>query len=962
MGYWGDFIIFEGFFADFKDAEDAYNVLMVLVCVACAGIAAGLTVGLLSLDETKLEIKVMIGTEEEKSAAESILPIIRQHHLLLVTLLLFNSVANETLPIFLGTLVPNYMAIILSVTLVLIFGEIIPTALFTGANQLLVAAKLSKLVYFLLILFYPISFPIAKILDYFIGEEDGDNSISREELEALVVLQGADYQYRRLSRENSIMTPQTPISDRTRLLPKYNSVEECVVRVSHMTTSVEDSKMDIELGVTTKSTSKSVNESSAKNEKISTLSRYEVNLMTGILKLAKFTVKDAMIPMRKVFMISSSTKLDEKSMYDILDSGFSRIPVFKRRDKQFILGYMLVKELIVLNPMDAVMIEDLSLREPICVNPSLGLMDMLRSFQEGQCHFALISQDPIRTLECIRNDDRPTGSAVPLGIVTMEDILEMIIQSEIIDETDSIHTNVYLGKTVSNNTSKNSASKPTIFYHSLRRNSHSNLSAASGSYSGHNKTSKSGIRIQQVSLRTKQHQAHQQQNAATKVAVSNVRRPSVTKMPSVVEADVPNQGRMVVEGIHMPSSRKRSMSGATHGGGLPSPSSTNNLTQVRSSSNFFSGFTSKLMGSFWQENNGPDVYARASVDRPNVIHVNKELQGLILKELPNHAQSGRRVNDGNAMEDDSDDYGEEEEEVVRLICRDGDSSIGSSNSYGFFDSEIGDLRCLSSKATLSYVSDSNDYQPLGDLELSYSSPSSSSSNRPLSSRKSPSPYRTNSLPTVEETPLSSSRVQILGLFPEVTVGTEEHFPGGKDNDHEYGSEEGKSYKRKKNLKDTLRFEVDESKHATPLEKTSSSSQHNSTANYFNNTAAVLTTSSISTQLLNNGSTKSISPSSSLSLSPSSAQKETRSTVQVASRRVVIPSLGQDSLSRLTSAREGPLSVRVSPRDAMSRTTANGIDGMTNNHSSSARSSPNQQQQSQQQTSKLLIRDWDAFTY
>ena len=90
---------------------------------------------MLSLDVTKLELKTIIGTPIEKRQALSILPIIKQHHLLLVTLLLFNSVSNESLPIFLGALFPNYIAILISVTMVLIFGEIIPSALFTGPGQ-----------------------------------------------------------------------------------------------------------------------------------------------------------------------------------------------------------------------------------------------------------------------------------------------------------------------------------------------------------------------------------------------------------------------------------------------------------------------------------------------------------------------------------------------------------------------------------------------------------------------------------------------------------------------------------------------------------------------------------------------------------------------------------------------------------------------------------------------------------
>eukprot|EP01033_Poteriospumella_lacustris_P002736 gene2736-1986_t len=793
MGYWGDFVIFDGIFADFKDAEDAYNVLMVIICVCCAGTAAGLTVGLLSLDETKLEIKVMIGTDEEKRAAESILPIIRQHHLLLVTLLLFNSVANETLPIFLGTLVPNYIAIILSVTLVLIFGEIIPTALFTGANQLLVAAKLTKLVYVLLILFYPVSFPIAKILDYFIGEEDGDGGISREELEALVVLQGADY--RRLSRENSLMTPSTPISDQAKRQAKYDSIDNANKALSAVTSDStihghEDSLHDA-------AASGKSDASASKHDKINALSRYEVSLMTGILKLAKITVKDAMIPMRKVFMISSSTKLDEKSMYDILDSGFSRIPVFKRRDKQWILGYMLVKELIVLNPMDAVMIEDLSLREPLCVKPTMGLMDMLRSFQEGQCHFALVSVDPIRTLECIRNDERPTGTSIPLGIVTMEDILEMIIQSEITDETDSIHTNAYLGKpTTSGDSGKAGGSQPTIFYHSLRRNSHSNLSYATGSYSGYNKTSKGGIRIQQKSLRSKQKQASLERRT---------RRPTLTSssanLSSVVEADcAPNQTRVVLDSTHMPSVRRRSVSGATNANSngnnatgilnassasstlLPSPSSqANTLTRARNSSNnFFSDLTTKLMGSLLQDDASSDVYARSTVERPNVIHVNRELQSLILRDLGgplsgargggHSASAGRSprkspgaYSDAIREEFSDEDEGDDHEALEVLVGKDGGGGGASSDAaYGFFDAESGDIRRMSKKS------------PLGGA-----SSSTTSSGRFFQYSAEPSPVhrghghvssvgtsqRTNASDPSVELPLSSSYLQYSGLFP-----------------------------------------------------------------------------------------------------------------------------------------------------------------------------------------------------
>jgi metal transporter CNNM len=100
-----------------------------LICIGLvlfAGIASGLTVGLLSIDPLSLSILKIDGSEEEKKQAEKVEPILKNHHLLLVTLLLANSTAMEALPIFLDKLVPAYLAIILSVGFVLIFGEVLP--------------------------------------------------------------------------------------------------------------------------------------------------------------------------------------------------------------------------------------------------------------------------------------------------------------------------------------------------------------------------------------------------------------------------------------------------------------------------------------------------------------------------------------------------------------------------------------------------------------------------------------------------------------------------------------------------------------------------------------------------------------------------------------------------------------------------------------------------------------------
>ncbi len=91
--------LLEGDFADYQEVEDIYNTVMSVFCVVAAGFAAGLTMGLLSLDTTKMQLKAMTGSPWEKEAALRILPIIKKHHWLLVTLLLSNSLANEALPV-----------------------------------------------------------------------------------------------------------------------------------------------------------------------------------------------------------------------------------------------------------------------------------------------------------------------------------------------------------------------------------------------------------------------------------------------------------------------------------------------------------------------------------------------------------------------------------------------------------------------------------------------------------------------------------------------------------------------------------------------------------------------------------------------------------------------------------------------------------------------------------------------
>lgn len=131
--------------------------------VMFAGLMSGLTLGLMSLSLVDLEVLAKAGTPKDKlnagivaihtvsfpgsvvllinssvartHHAERILPVVKNQHLLLCTLLIGNSLAMEALPIFLDKLVPSFVAILISVTLILAFGEVTPFCYFPSIQS-----------------------------------------------------------------------------------------------------------------------------------------------------------------------------------------------------------------------------------------------------------------------------------------------------------------------------------------------------------------------------------------------------------------------------------------------------------------------------------------------------------------------------------------------------------------------------------------------------------------------------------------------------------------------------------------------------------------------------------------------------------------------------------------------------------------------------------------------------------
>jgi metal transporter CNNM len=184
-------------------AELAENIPLAIMCMFLAAFANGATQCLLGIDPMMMKIKLESGSEIEKARSQQILSVIEDHHWLLCTVMLINAGANEALPIFLDVLVPSWVAILMAVTLVLIAGEIIPAAIFTGKHQIYLGSLISPIIWYAMRGLSPIAYPLAMALDAMLGKDDDMIVYNRYETIAMMKMQlrqRADEQQKNLIR------------------------------------------------------------------------------------------------------------------------------------------------------------------------------------------------------------------------------------------------------------------------------------------------------------------------------------------------------------------------------------------------------------------------------------------------------------------------------------------------------------------------------------------------------------------------------------------------------------------------------------------------------------------------------------------------------------------------------------------------------------------------------------------
>ncbi|KAI6091474.1 DUF21-domain-containing protein [Hypoxylon rubiginosum] len=153
------------------------------------------------------------------------------------------------------------------------------------------------------------------------------------------------------------------------------------------------------------------------------LNQDEVTIISAVLDLKRKAVEAVMTPMEDVFTMSEDAVLDEDTIDQILDAGYSRIPIHQAGNPTNFVGMLLVKILITYDPEDAKRVKDFTLAALPETRPETSCLDIINFFQEGKSHMVLISESP--------GDDHGA-----LGVVTLEDVIEELIGEEIIDESD----------------------------------------------------------------------------------------------------------------------------------------------------------------------------------------------------------------------------------------------------------------------------------------------------------------------------------------------------------------------------------------------------------------------------------------------------------------------------------------------------------------------------------------------
>lgn len=161
------------------------------------------------------------------------------------------------------------------------------------------------------------------------------------------------------------------------------------------------------------------------------LDKDEVKIISGALEMNRKYVSDIMTHIEDAFLLDYEAILDFETVSEIMKSGYSRIPVYEGQ-RNNIVTTLYIKDLAFVDPDDNTPLKTLcQFYQNPCnfVFEDVTLDVMFNDFKGGnKGHMAFVNR--------VNSEGEGDPFYETIGLVTLEDVIEELIQAEIMDETD----------------------------------------------------------------------------------------------------------------------------------------------------------------------------------------------------------------------------------------------------------------------------------------------------------------------------------------------------------------------------------------------------------------------------------------------------------------------------------------------------------------------------------------------
>jgi metal transporter CNNM len=265
---------------------------------------------------------------------------------------------------------------------------------------------------------WPLSFPIAKLLDHVLHDETSEtpDAFGRGELSALVRIQYEE----RMAHKKRIKAGKAAMATKTATQQNSDLVDNVGALDFASTQAIKASKRTVDRRSTTNSIPPGPSRLSSgdddpcltpQTQRTVSIHIDEVNMVEGALNMKTKVALDVYTPVHRMMAIPYDMLLTENNMVSLYARGFSRIPVYqpnpkKPKDHTAIVGVLMTKRLIVVDSKEERPLSTLPLSSPRCVSPKMNLVDLLNLFQTGTLgHLALVCARPAKGQMALDNGE-----------------------------------------------------------------------------------------------------------------------------------------------------------------------------------------------------------------------------------------------------------------------------------------------------------------------------------------------------------------------------------------------------------------------------------------------------------------------------------------------------------------------------------------------------------------------------